>query len=188
MDTTRRSAYGRPSRLVVLTAGMLIAVLPLVSSACSSGAGSSGAAAGTGAVAVGTAGGPAICGDYAKVRPLIEVVLAMDAKVTAGDATGALADANSIATTLGGPPAPQAQPGDAADVQMMGIQVYSVWSAVWNQAQAVINGTLNAATVPDFELNLISTAYLADKYATGKGGGVSGAICPGMAIPSPYHP
>jgi hypothetical protein len=187
MGITGRSVYGRRSRFTLLATVVVIAVLPLAGSACSSGAGSS-ATAGSSGAAVGTAGGPAICGDYAKVRPLIAVVLGMDAKIKAGDTTGAQADANSIATTLGGPAAPQAQPGDAADVQMMGIQVYSVWAAVWNQAQAVINGTLNVATLPDFELNLISTAYLADKYATGKGGGISGPICPGMAIASPYHP
>jgi len=186
MGTTGRSVYGRRSRLALLTAGMLIAVLPLVGSACSSGAASSGGAGSSGAAAGGTAGGPAICSYYAKVRPLIATVLSMDAKVKAGDQTGAQADANTIATTLGGPPVPQAQPGDAGDVQMMGIQTYSVWQSVWNQAQAVLDGTVNVATLADFELNLISTAYLADKYATGKG--ISAPICPGMAIASPYHP
>ena len=185
MDKAGRSVYGRPSRLTLLTAGMLIAVLPLVGSACSSGAGSS-SAAGASAEAGGTAGGPAICAYYAKVRPLIATVLSMDAKLKAGDDAGAKTDANTISTTLGGPPVPQAQPGDQADTQMMGIQVYAVWQAVWNQAQAVINGTLNPATVADFEVNLISTAYLADKYATGKG--ISNPVCPGMAIASPYHP
>ena len=106
----------------------------------------------------------------------------MDAKVKSGDQQGAQADANTIKSTLGGPAVPQTQPGDQADVQMMGVQTYAVWQSEWTQANAVLDGTVVVASLDDFEIGLISTAFLADKYATEKG------ICPGMAIPSRYHP
>jgi hypothetical protein len=176
MRTTGRLGHGRRSRLTRLTAGgALLAVVPLFCWACSSSSGPPGV--------------QQACSDYGnKARPLIATVLAMDAKIRSGDSQGATEDANTIQSTLGGPPQqPVLSAGDAsADQLALVIKVYGIWGSEWNWAKAELAGTIGPTDVDAFEVNLIGDAYLADRYAMGTT--TAAAVCPSVSIASPYHP